>query len=329
MDVSASSVHQVDIGNVGGITGRKFSDLNANGVDDSEPGVQGVQFLLTGTALDGVTPISLCTNSGADGTYSFPLTPGTNLTVTEQHPPGTIATTPLTCPSSPGSFGDPTNPASCKGFNCSFGNACLGGSCAAKTLGWWKNSGNSSITGADLCALTALNLRDAKGNNFDPISAATCAANGNPTGTTLTNGRKALATWLGNATATNMAYMLSAQFATMTLNTRHPSANCNLTGVSLYVGTPPTTTPKCLGKGTLTPLVNASGFITLSALMTDINAELYSYPVTTSGKTDAVCQGFKEVAIDKANNSETVGAPGIINVACPAVNNPCPTPPSP
>jgi len=311
MDVTSSSVHQVDIGNVGGITGRKFSDLNGNGVDDSDPGIQGVQFLLTGTALDGVTPISLCTNSGADGSYSFPLTPGTNLIVTEVHPPGTIATTPLTCPSSPSSFGDPTNPASCKGFNCSFGNACLGGSCAAKTLGWWKNSGNSSITAGDLTALRALNLRNGNGTNFDPTTNAQ------------------VKTWLGNATATNMAYMLSAQFATMTLNIRHATAACPLASTSLFVGTPPNTTPKCLGKDTPTPLVNANGFITLSALMTDINAELYSYPVTTSGKTDAVCQGFKEVAIDKANNSETVGAPGIINVACPAVNNPCPTPPSP
>ena len=65
------------------------------------------------------------------------------------------------------------------------------------------------------------------------------------------------------------------------------------------------------------------------ALMTDANAELGSYAITTSGKPDAVCQGFKETALDKANNSETVGGAGIIDVACPAVNNPCPTPPSP
>ena len=322
--LASGQIAEVDFGNVGGITGRKFSDLNGDGHDNSEPGVQGVQFLLTGTALDGVTPISLCTNTDANGNYSFPLTPGDNLKVTEVHPPGTIATTPLTCT---GSFGDPATPSTCAGFSCSFGNACLSGNCAAKTMGWWKNNGNSSITGADLCALTGLNLRDGKGNNFDPLSTTICA--GTPTATQVAAGRKALATWLGNATATNMAYMLSAQFATMTLNTRHPSANCNLTGVSLYVGTPPTTSPACLGKGTGTPLVNANGFITLSALLSDVNAELGSYAITTSGKPDAVCQGFKETALDKANNSETVGGAGIIDVACPAVNNPCPTPPSP
>ena len=321
LTLAAGQTSEVDFGNVGGITGHKFSDLNGNGSDDGEPGVQGVQFKLTGTALDGQTPISLCTNTDANGNYSFPLTPGTNLTVTEVPPPNSIQTLNPTCT---GSFGDPTNPASCGGFNCTFGNACLSGSCAAKTMGWWKNSGNSSITKDDLCALTALNLRNGAGGSFDPLTAALCT--GSPTTTQIANGRKALATWLGNATATNMAYMLSAQLATMVLNTRHPSANCNLTGVSLYVGTPPTTSPSCLGKGTGNALVNANGFITLSALITDANAELGSYPITTSGKTDAVCQTFKKTALDKANNSETVGGPGIINVTCPTVNAPCPTP---
>jgi len=58
--------------------------------------------------------------------------------------------------------------------------------------------------------------------------------------------------------------------------------------------------------------------------MTDANVELATYNITTSGKTDAVCQGFKKTALDKANNSEVVGGAGIINVACPAVTNPCP-----
>lgn len=313
VNLTAGAISEVDFGNVGGITGRKFSDLNGNGVDDGEPGVQGVQFLLTGTALDGVTPISLCTNTDANGNYSFPLTPGDNLLVTEVHPPGTIATTSLTCN---GSFGDPATPSTCAGFNCEFGNACLGGSCAAKTLGWWKNHGNSSITGADLCALTALNLVDGKGNSFDPISAANCAAG--PTNKQISNGRSALATWLGG-NAVNMAYMLSIQFATMTLNTRHPSPGCSLTGVSIYVGTPPTTTPSCLS-GLVTP----AGFITLANLMSDTNRELGLYPLTTAGKTDRTCQGFKETSLDNANNSESTTGPGVIDVQCPAVTNPCP-----
>jgi hypothetical protein len=312
--LTAGAISEVDIGNVGGITGRKFSDLNGNGIDDGEPGVQGVQFLLTGTALDGVTPISLCTNTDANGNYSFPLTPGDNLLVTEVQPPNSIATTPLTCN---GSFGDPANPSTCAGFNCEFGNACLGGSCAAKTLGYWANHGNSSITGADLCALTALNLVDGRGNSFDPISVANCAAG--PTYKQITNGRSALSSWLLGGKATNMAYMLSVQFATMTLNTLHPSPGCSLAGVSIYVGTPPTTSPKCLS-GLVTP----TGFITLANLMTDTNNELGKYPVTTAGKTDRTCQGFKETSLDNANNSESTTGPGVIDVQCPAVTNPCP-----
>jgi len=312
--LAAGQIAEVDLGNVGAIKGRKFSDLNGNGIDDGEPGIQGVQFLLTGTALDGVTPISLCTNTDANGNYSFPLTPGDNLLVTEVPPPNSIATTPLTCS---GSFGDPATPSTCAGFNCEFGNACLGGNCAAKTHGWWKNHGNPSITGADLCALTALNLVDGKGNPFDPISAANCAAG--PTSKQISNGRSALATWMGG-NAVNMAWMLSIQYATMVLNTRHPSPGCSLYGVSIYVGTPPTTTPACLS-GLVTP----KGFITLSALMNDTNTELGLYPVTTAGKTDRTCQGFKETALDNANNSESTTGPGVIDVQCPSVTNPCPT----
>jgi hypothetical protein len=314
INLAAGAISEVDFGNVGGITGRKFSDLNGNSVDDGEPGVQGVKFLLTGTALDGVTPISLCTNTDANGNYKFPLTPGDNLLVTEVKPPNSIATTSLTCN---GSFGDPANSSTCAGFNCEFGNACLGGSCGAKTLGWWKNAGNSSITGADLCALSALNLRDAKGNHVVFISPADCAAG--PTGAQTTAGRKSFTTWLGNATATNMAYMLSAQLATMTLNKRHATGSCSLNSVSIYVGTPPTTVPACLSG-----LVTAKGFITLSSLLSDANNELGLYGLTTSGKTDHDCQGFKETAIDKANNSESTTGPGVIDVQCPAVNNPCP-----
>ncbi len=312
------AISEVDFGNVGGITGRKFSDLNGNGIDDGEPGVQGVKFLLTGTALDGVTPISLCANTDANGNYSFPLTPGDNLLVTEVQPPNSIATTPLTCN---GSFGDPANPSTCAGFNCEFGNACLGGSCAAKTLGWWANHGNSSITGADLCALTALNLVDGKGNSFDPISVANCAAG--PTYKQITNGRSALSSWLLSGKATNMAYMLSVQLATAELNTLHPSPGCSLVGVSIYVGTPPTTSPKCLGQGTGMPLVK-NGFITLAALVNDASTELGAYPMTKAGQMDRTCQGFKETALDNANNSESTTGPGVIDVQCPAVNNPCP-----
>jgi hypothetical protein len=84
-----------------------------------------------------------------------------------------------------------------------FGNYCLVPS-GGLTLGFWSNkNGQALITAADLTFLDGLNLRNANGSNFDPTS------------------KTQLRSWLLNATATNMAYMLSAQLAAMELNVRH------------------------------------------------------------------------------------------------------------
>jgi hypothetical protein len=84
-----------------------------------------------------------------------------------------------------------------------FGNVCRltpGG----LTMGFWSNkNGQKLFTNADLAALVALNLRNANGSAFDPASYA------------------AYKTWLLSATATNMAYMLSAQMSATVLNIRH------------------------------------------------------------------------------------------------------------
>lgn len=96
--------------------------------------------------------------------------------------------------------------------SCTGGPTGQGGDCnqltGALTLGYYSNkNGQRTITtsGAanDLAMLTGLNLVDANGNPFDPTSAA------------------ALKTWLLNATAQNMSYMLSAQLATLELNIAH------------------------------------------------------------------------------------------------------------
>lgn len=74
----------------------------------------------------------------------------------------------------------------------------------ALTLGYYSNkNGQATITGSDLTALSALNLRTATGGNFDPTTKAQ------------------LKTWLLNGTATNMSYMLSVQLATLELNILH------------------------------------------------------------------------------------------------------------
>ncbi len=69
----------------GVVSGTVFADFNNNGLQDaSEPGIPGVQILLTGTAMG--MPVSYATLTEADGTYIFrSLWPG-DYTLTEVHP---------------------------------------------------------------------------------------------------------------------------------------------------------------------------------------------------------------------------------------------------
>jgi len=87
-----------------------------------------------------------------------------------------------------------------------FGNFCLSGS-GGLTLGYWSNRNGQAVMtnhgmSTQLAFLSTLNLRSGNGANFDPG--------------TYTQFRN----WLLAATATNMAYMLSAQLAAMELNVR-------------------------------------------------------------------------------------------------------------
>jgi len=85
------------------------------------------------------------------------------------------------------------------------------------TLGFWSNKNGQVLEdGADLCTLTALNLRTGNGAAYDPLSAAICA--GTPTTAQINSARTGLSTWLLNADATSMAYMLSAQLAATQLS---------------------------------------------------------------------------------------------------------------
>ncbi|HUS14868.1 MAG TPA: hypothetical protein VM536_07590 [Chloroflexia bacterium] len=84
-----------------------------------------------------------------------------------------------------------------------FGNFCLVGS-GGVTLDFWSNrNGQALFTSDDRTFLINQNLRNANGTNFDPASYA------------------AFRTWILSTTATNMAYMLSAQYEAMQLNVRH------------------------------------------------------------------------------------------------------------
>jgi len=173
----------------------------------------------------------------------------------------------------------------------SFGNVCLGPG-GGLTIGFWQNkNGQALITAADLCALTALNLKNADGSNFDPIPASACA--GTPNTKQVNEGKKALQDWIKAANASNMANMLSAQLAGMKLNVLHGFVSGS---ALVFAGANPT--------GCSVP-VNVAGFISINDLIANANAQLGACgtPCVVLSGPVRVCQEFDKNALDKANNN--------------------------
>jgi hypothetical protein len=298
--ITGDDRHNVDFGNVGlsEINGRKFNDTNADGIDNTEPGIAGVKILLSGTAANG-TSVSQCTVTGGDGSYSFSnLLPGT-YTVSEVKPAGTVATTPISCEKilTVSTEQDENDIITCEGATagCSFGNVCLGKG-GGLTLGYWSNkNGQGKITGTDLCSLNILNLKKGitSDSNFDPVNG--CPA---PSNTQVSAGKTALKNWLLSATATNMSYMLSAQFAAMNLNVLH---NFVSGSAIVYAGTAPA---GCTVSG-----LSGLGFISINDLLSGANTELGADGYTPAGDPERKCQEFKKNALDNANNNKNFIVP--------------------
>jgi hypothetical protein len=149
-----------------------------------------------------------------------------------------------------------------------FGNVCLAGG-GGLTLGFWSNSNGKALFGADdLALMVSLNLRNANGTNFDPANYA------------------AFRTWILNATATNMAYMLSAQLAAMELNV----LNNKVSGSALIYA-----------PGTLS--ADSNGFATVNAVMAEANTELGLHGLTVTASATRTYQEALKNALDKANNN--------------------------
>ena len=155
-----------------------------------------------------------------------------------------------------------------------FGNLCLGTG-GGLTLGFWSNKNGHALFGSDdLALMVSLNLRNANGSDFDP------------------SGYSAFRTWLLAATATNMAYMLSAQLAAMELNV----FNSKVIGSALIYA-----------PGTNS--ANALGFATVNAVMAEANAELGSHGLTLAGGPYRAYQEALKNALDRANNNKTFVQP--------------------
>lgn len=229
----------------------KFYDANANGVnDDGQPITGWLVNITDGMSYVRYTPASIVVSPD-----TYTVSEGTPLEA------GWMPTTPASVNITLNN-GDNTT--------VEFGNLCVGPR-GGKTLGFWSNrNGQAMISGADLAMLVALNLRNANGSNFDP---------GN---------YSALRSWLLNATATNMAYMLSAQLAAMELNVYN-----GLVNGSAMVYAPGTTS------------ANSLGFATVNAVMAEANAELGTHGTALSADAWRAYQEALKNALDKANNNLT------------------------
>ncbi|HEX6883860.1 MAG TPA: HYR domain-containing protein [Planctomycetota bacterium] len=183
---------------LGQICATKFYDANGNGMQDGdEAGIAGWRIDVTGTVdASGFT--------GPDGTVCFDV-PAGNYTVSEGTPleSNWVASTPTSC--------SVTIDASQCSTTCTFGNYCTEAPSGGFTLGFWSNKNGQAILKANDPAwrtlLNGLGLRKANGMPY-------MVSLSDPFGTAYQNFRA----WLLSATATNMAYMLSAQLAATTLD---------------------------------------------------------------------------------------------------------------
>jgi hypothetical protein len=169
-----------------------------------------------------------------------------------------------------------------------FGNVCLGAG-KALTLGFWSNKNGQSLeTQPGFAVLTNLNLVNADGTPKD--------FNG-----TLKQNQDALNVWLLNANATNMAYMLSAQLATMKFNVFYTSAKYGVgVALSALVYAPALLNPAFPP----TTGLNALGFITVADLMTAANSILLPPGnVTVAASTLRSYEEALKTALDNANNN--------------------------
>jgi hypothetical protein len=262
------------------VNGRKYYDANLSGqLDPGETGVPGWRIGFE----DGISGTIV-----TDGTGSFTQTMiADSFIFAEQLATNTVIRNGLTIPIwlQTGNTVNQSNVAgalaSDKSYHLTlaagdvvqglyFGNVCLGAG-GGLTLGFWSNkNGQALITAGDLSALVAMNLRAASGGNFDPSSGA------------------ALRTWLLNATATNMAYMLSAQLAAMAQNVAR-----GFVSPSAMIFAPGTAS------------ASAVGLASISAIVAEANTELGAHGLTGAASPYRTYQEALKNALDLANNNVT------------------------
>jgi hypothetical protein len=234
----------------------KFYDADADGIFDANEGLLENWKI---SISNGMTTVDRFT------TLSEKFLPG-NYTVSEYMPvqSGWFATTPNSF-----SFTLPENGSE----SVIFGNLCLGAG-GGKTLGFWSNKNGQATMNdggsidSELELLQEKNLRNATGAHFNPTSYA------------------GFRTWILGATATNMAYMLSAQYAAMLLN-----VEAGLVNPAAIIYAPGTSS------------ANALGYAILGDVMNEANVLLGFKGSIPAGDPARVLATALKDALDNANNN--------------------------
>lgn len=199
---NADADHIFDFGNIhlSSIGGTKYYDSDNSGtLNTGDVALAGIKIVINLTLPDGTTA-SETVYTAADGSWSSSLYPDfSSYTVNEVLPNGNWVQIGSGYTGSVGDSGS---------NNLNFLNVCRltpGG----HTLGFWSNKNGQALeTAADFTRLTSYYLRNANGSDRDFTD-------------TLAKNKTALSSWLLNANATNMAYMLSAQMTATDLSVAH------------------------------------------------------------------------------------------------------------
>jgi hypothetical protein len=277
------------------ISGTKWYDNNANGKKDDTAVVEGWKIVLysdNNTPDDDTDDTTAEATTGVDGSYSFTnLGPGGYAVIEAAGGLGWIQTYGI------GGF-EVTAASGVNSTGNDFGNLLECASSGGVTLGYWSNKNGQAVLNADgfnddSLLLNALSLKNANGTDA------------------VLNTSAALKTWLLNATATNMAYMLSAQLATTELAVLEAGTGAfvGLNGNTI-VDTGTLLLPYLTSITGLTDVIDGSGthhgFITISALMAAANKQLCIDldGLSLSGATNRAIEEALKTALDKLNNNQ-------------------------